>query len=79
MQGMAILHGDILVVDRGITPAHGHVVVASYQGDFILRQLMTHPQPMLVAYHPDYHPIYFSNAEPIEIFGVASSIVRKLA
>lgn len=39
LQGDGILDGDLLVVDRSVTPRPGHVVVATHQGRFILRRL----------------------------------------
>lgn len=39
LRGDGILDGDLLVIDRGVTPRPGQVVVATHQGGFILRRL----------------------------------------
>jgi DNA polymerase V len=39
LRGDGIFDGDLLVIDRGITPRPGQVVVATHQGAFILRRL----------------------------------------
>ncbi|MDY0331803.1 MAG: S24 family peptidase [Thiomonas sp.] len=38
MEGTGIFDGDLLVVDRSITPSPGHVVVAVADGEFVIRQ-----------------------------------------
>ena len=39
LRGDGILDGDLLVIDRSVTPRPGQVVVATHQGAFILRRL----------------------------------------
>ncbi|MFM8277192.1 MAG: LexA family protein [Cyanobium sp.] len=39
LRGDGIVDGDLLVIDRSITPRPGQVVVATHQGGFILRRL----------------------------------------
>jgi DNA polymerase V len=39
MHGDGIVDGDLLVIDRGITPRSGMVVVATSGGSFVLRRL----------------------------------------
>lgn len=39
MQGAEIFDGDILLVDRSITPMDGHVVVAFVQGERLVKRL----------------------------------------
>ncbi|MFN7899233.1 MAG: LexA family protein [Synechococcaceae cyanobacterium] len=39
LRGDGILDGDLLVIDRSVTPRPGQVVVATHQGGFILRRL----------------------------------------
>jgi len=39
MEGAEIFDGDILVVDKSVTPAHGHVVVAFVNGERLVKRL----------------------------------------
>jgi DNA polymerase V len=39
MRGDGIVDGDLLVIDRSVTPRQGMVVVATHAGSFILRRL----------------------------------------
>ncbi len=35
-----IFSGDILIVDKSITPCEGHIIVAVSEGEFLVRKLM---------------------------------------
>jgi DNA polymerase V len=41
LAGAGIFDGDLLVVDRSVTPCSGHIVVAVADGEFVLRELRT--------------------------------------
>ncbi|MFN9959866.1 MAG: LexA family protein, partial [bacterium] len=43
MQGDGIFDGDLLVIDRSLTPQAGSVVVAVFEGRFIVRRLCGSP------------------------------------
>lgn len=49
-----ILSGDLLIVDKALTPHHGDIVIAAVDGEFTVKRLCTHPflqlQPMNPAY-----------------------------
>lgn len=78
MRGVAIMPGDILVVDRSIAPRHGDVVVAAVYGEFTVKELQLTPSAALIAHHNDYPPIALDGEGDGEIFGVATSVVRQL-
>ncbi len=40
MHEMGIDAGDLLLVDRALSPAHGHVVIAVVEDEFLCRQLV---------------------------------------
>jgi DNA polymerase V len=64
-----IQSGDLLVVDKAETPAHGDIVIASVGGEFTVKKLCTHPVLCLQPMNPAYAPI-FVNPDELEIFGV---------
>ena len=39
MREAGIDSGDVVLVDRAITPAHGHVVIAVVEDEFVCRRL----------------------------------------
>jgi DNA polymerase V len=40
---VGILKGSMMAVDRSRTPGHGHIVVATVGGEFVMRRLLTRP------------------------------------
>lgn len=64
-----ILSGDLLVVDKAETPAHGDIVVAAVNGEFTVKKLCTYPVLCLQPMNPAYQPI-FMEPDDLEIFGV---------
>ena len=74
-----IYPGDIVVVDRSLTPQHGDFVVAAVDQEFTLKELDLHSQtPVLRAHNPNYQPIALNEDQALEIVGVVISLVRKI-
>ena len=72
--------GDILVVDRALSPAHNDIVIAAL-GDMGLTVKRLHITPAglrLVAEHPDYPPLDLDALSGAEIWGVVTFCVRPL-
>lgn len=79
MTGLGILDGDILVVDRSITPRAGMVVVAVVNGEFTCKQLTyEHGTPVLRAANKAYPDIRLRDGEDLEVFGVVTRCIHKL-
>ncbi len=71
MIGAGIYPGDILVIDRSINPKDGHIVVASIEGSFTLKQLRLYAgSPYLVPANNQYKSIQIKNPDEFQIFGV---------
>lgn len=73
-----IAPGDYLVVDRAIEAAHGHIVVAAVDGDFLVKSLQTHPSLKLIAMSDDYPDIELEPGQELEVFGVVSYVVKPM-
>jgi len=73
-----ILPGDVLVVDRSLTAKHDDIVVASVDGDFTVKTLITRPRIALEPANKAYKAIEFVDGNELEIFGVVTSVVRKV-
>lgn len=85
MTGAGIFPGDILIIDRSITPRSQHIVVAFLDGEFTLKRLIkneTHPQEVILqAENPDYPPIHVrtdNDERDFQIWGVAIHCLHKL-
>lgn len=78
MRDVGIDDGDILVVDRAIKPLHGHIVVAVVDGDFTVKQLHQRAGRMrLKAANPTYPDIVPKDGQTIEVWGVATSCIKR--
>lgn len=79
MCGVGIMDGDIVLVDRAITPTHGHYVLAVIDGDYTLKRF--HCQGGTVELHPEnaaFAPIRLVEGNELQIWGVVSAVIRKL-
>lgn len=71
MQGAEIFDGDILVVDRSVEPAHGHIVVAFVSGERLVKRLHKRDgRVALVAENPKYPTIDVTEAMEVVVWGV---------
>lgn len=78
MQGLGIFDGDLLVVDRALSPTPGCVVIAVIDGEFTVKQLLYSPNgPILRAAHPDYPDTHILPEQDFTIWGVVSWNVHK--
>jgi len=78
LENIGIFSGDILVIDRSITPSSQHVVAAILEGEMVVRKLLKKGSAMYIAM--DEH---IENAKKItddldfEIWGVVSHAIHK--
>lgn len=75
--------GDILVVDRSIAPTGGRIVVAVLDGTLYVKRLRTLRGRMVLvsenkAESENYPPLYFDETQENTIWGVVTSVVRRL-
>jgi DNA polymerase V len=71
MQGAGILDGDILVVDRSVTPQHGHIVVAFINGERLVKRLYKGTARVaLLAENPDYPALELTGDLELVVWGV---------
>lgn len=71
MQGVGIMNGDLLVVDRSIEPQHGMVVIAALDGELVCKLLDTHRGRLLSA-NDKYPPIIINSHADLMIEGVVT-------
>lgn len=79
MSAAGILDGDKVLVDRSVTPQHGHVVIAVIDAEYTLKRL--HLLGDRVELHPDnpaYAPIRLVEGNELQIWGVVTAVIRKL-
>lgn len=71
--------GDILIVDRSLTPKHNKVVIAVLNGELTVKRL--HKQNgrlILLAENPKYPPIKLKPDMDFQVWGVVTSSIHLL-
>lgn len=73
MQGAGIWDGDLLVVDRALTPQSGDVIIAVLNGELTVKRLLLQgSRPVLHAENPRYPDFRPSNDEELTVWGVVT-------
>lgn len=79
MEGAGIYDGDELIVDRGLHPRDGDVVIAVIDGEMTVKRLvLTNQQVILKAENPNYPNITIPELSELTIWGVASVVLGHL-
>lgn len=79
MIGAGIHDGDEIIVDRAIDAVDGHVVVATVDGELVVKRLRIRAgTPVLVSENPHYPERVIAEGERFEIWGVATRVLHKL-
>lgn len=74
-----IFDGDILVVDKSLTPQQDNVVVAGVDGEMAVKTLkIIDGQPYLYSANKQYLPIEIKPYMQFEIFGVVEFVIHRL-
>lgn len=77
MTGAGIDDGDILVVDRSVSPRNGDIIIAAIDGEFTVKRLRKEGNIVeLVPENPDYRPRRLTLEEQSEFFGVVTWVVK---
>ncbi len=79
MRGEGIFDGDILLIDRAITPRSGHIVVAVIDNEFLVKKLLisTTGQLKLKAGNSDFPDVIPRDGQTIEIWGVVLTAFKQ--
>ena len=82
MRDAGIGDGDVVLVDRSLQAASGHVVVAVHEGELIVRRLSRSRKRgggvSLEAEDADFAPIRITEQAPLEVWGVVTTVIKSL-
>ena len=79
MIGAGIHDGDEVIVDRSLQPKNNSVVVASIDGDLVIKRLLMRGDRLaLVSDNPHYPQRTLKEGERLEIWGVATRVLHPL-
>jgi DNA polymerase V len=80
MKDAGIFDGDVLLVDRAVTPRSGHVVVAVIDGEFVCKTLsMRAGRVKLRAANPGFPDIVPTDSQTVEVWGVVTASIKQFA
>ena len=79
MRDKGIDDDDLLVVDRAVSAVHGHVVVATVDGEFTVKLLYQRPgrRMRLKAANPTFPDIIPKDGQTIEVWGVVTNCIKR--
>ena len=79
MREAGIDSGDLVLVDRAIPPAHGHVVIAVVDEEFVCRRLCRQDHDIrLQATQPGCVDIVAGEGMDLQLWGVATQVIKSL-
>ncbi len=80
MRDAGVEDGDLALVDRALTVAHGQVVIAILNDEFVCRRLLRRGSDVrLQAADPACPDLVPGEGEELQIWGVVTHVVRPLA
>lgn len=80
MRDAGILDGDIVVVDRSLTPKNGDYIVAYIDGEYTLKEFRVDPDGQsawLIPHNADFQPIKVTAESNFVVWGVITYAVHK--
>lgn len=82
MIGAGIDEGDILVIDRALTPRQDDIVVAFINGEFTVKyidfSMKEHGKIYLRPANDKYTPIEINTSDDFKVWGVVAKIIKNL-
>jgi DNA polymerase V len=79
MREAGIDNDDLLLIDRAIAPTHGHVVIASVEGEFVCRRLIKQGGRLLLqAACADVADIVPDDGNDLQVWGVVTHVIKTL-
>lgn len=79
MRDAGIDDGDLLLVDRAIAPAHGHIVIAVVDDEFICRRLCRQgSEVQLRASDPARASIAARDGQELQVWGVVTHAIKTM-
>ncbi len=78
MNGAGIFDGDLLVVDKSLTPASGNIVIAVIDGELIVRRFIEREGAVILQpENPAYKGIEFKEGLELQVWGVVTSTIKR--
>jgi DNA polymerase V len=77
MTGAGIFDGDLLIVDRSLTPGNGDIVIAILDGEFTVKRLVMDGKRIeLRPDNPKFKTLKLTEESQLEVWGVVTGSVK---
>ncbi len=76
---VGIVKGSLLAIDRGLTPQHGHIIIAVENDELVMRRLLLKPSPALQELNGDGVLTPLATDQDLPVWGVVAYAVTDLA
>ena len=77
MKDLGIHHGDLLIIDKSLSPANGKVAVCYIDGEFTLKTIKIEKECCwLVPANDDYQPIKVTESNEFMVWGVVLHVIK---
>ena len=74
-----IKHGDLVVIDRQLTPKHGNIIIAVINNEFTIKRLIKKEGiQFLESENPNYATIEITDDTQFEMWGVVTHCIHQL-
>lgn len=74
MINVGIFSGDILIVDKSLSPTHGNIVI---ECDFTVKRYECYANKVILRpENPTYEPIIINNDQELTIWGVVTNVIH---
>jgi DNA polymerase V len=79
MREAGIHSGDVLIVDRALTPSDGSVVIAAVNGDLTVKRLSKrHGKLVLMPENQQFPPLPITETTTFEVWGVVTYVIHRV-
>lgn len=75
-----IYDGDMVIVDRAISPKSSSIVVAAVEGEWMVKRLYKRGAVVKLlsdSDDPSHNPVVFSEGQELQVFGVVTYVIHK--
>lgn len=80
MVGAGIFDGDLLVVDKSLTPTSGDIVIAVVDGDLTVKRLINRGgKVILKPENPHFKEIEMKEGQELQVWGVVTSSTKRFS
>lgn len=79
MKDVGIYDGDLLVIDKSLTPKNNQITVCYVDGDFTIKRISVNDgHCWLMPENKDYRPIRITEDNDFQIWGVVTHVIKSL-